>query len=167
MGTLKEIRRKTGLTQYDAAKLCGVSRRTYQTYESKDSPHVLLKMLEELGINEKTPPILNVRLIRNMASEIFAKYEEVRCAYLFGSYARNEATVKSDVDILVVAPTMGLKFYALAADLESALGKKVDLLSYRQIGDNEEFLARLLMEGIKIYGQNINPIKNRLYSKTY
>ena len=168
MNTLKEARKKAGLRQVDAADLCGVSRRTYQTYEEqgkKDDVEnstydFLLAKLEEIGINEYTPPILSIRFIKAKTSEIFAKYKEVRCAYLFGSYARNEATVQSDVDILVVAPSMGLKFYALAADLESALHKKVDLLSHRQLSDNEEFLARFLMEEIKIYGQSFNKTKN-------
>ena len=168
MNTLKEARKKAGLRQVDAAQICGVSRRTYQTYEEKGKTYNvdkstyddLLAKLEEMGINEYTPPILNVKFIKMKTSEIFANYKEVRCAYLFGSYSRNEATVQSDVDILIVAPTMGLKFYSLAADLESALHKKVDLLSHRQLEDNEEFLARFLTEGIKIYGQNFNEITN-------
>lgn len=154
--TLKKVRKKTGLTQIEAAKLIGVSRRTYQTYEEKGNINRvyddILTRLEEMGISEKGPALLNVKYIKMMTSPIFAKYEEVRCAFLFGSYARNEATVKSDVDILIVAPTMGLKLFALAADLEMVLGKQVDLLTHRQITDNEEFLARLLKEGIKIYG---------------
>ena len=152
MNELKQLRKQSQLTQVEAAKMCGVSRRTFQTYEEKGDINCtyddLVKMLQEMSNH---PPILPLRYIKEKASAIFAKYEDVRCAFLFGSYARQEATSKSDVDILIVAEPMGLNFYGLAADLEEALGKQVDLLSHRQITDNEDFLARLLTEGIKIY----------------
>ena len=157
METLKQVRKKTGLTQVQAARLVGVSRRTFQTYEEKGrlnkSYDKILNKLKELGLKDENPTILNVRYITNKASEIFAKYKEVWCAYLFGSYARGEATQKSDVDILIVSEAMGLKFYGLADELEKALGKSVDLLSHRQLNDNEGFLARFLQEGVKIYGR--------------
>ena len=148
------------MTQVQAAKLIGVSRRTYQTYEEKGSINdvydEILAKLKEMGITDTGPALLSIRYIRYASSAIFAKYKEVRCAFLFGSYARGEATPKSDVDILIVAPAMGLRFYGLAADLEKALGKPVDLLTHRQLDNNEEFLARVLDEGVKIYGRNLN-----------
>ncbi|MEZ4658027.1 MAG: nucleotidyltransferase family protein [Caldilineaceae bacterium] len=53
---------------------------------------------------------------------------------LFGSWARNEQTPQSDVDILVeVAPTIGLGFVTLAERLEEILGREVDLVSHRAI----------------------------------
>lgn len=165
MKSLKEVRKQAHLTQVDAAKLVGVSRRTYQTYEENDLMNdtydELLTKLKEMGITPNGPALLNVKYIKNKTSEIFANYPEVKCAYLYGSYARGEATVKSDVDLLIVSDTMGLKFYKLASDLEDALGKTVDLISHRQLDNNLDFLTRVLVEGVKIYGQNANPIKNR------
>ena len=79
---------------------------------------------------------------------------EVVCAYLYGSYARNEATSKSDIDILVVCHGMGLKFFEMAADLEESLNKKVDIQTHDQIGDNIDFLENILVDGIKIYRKN-------------
>lgn len=165
METLKEFRKRTGLTQEQAAKLCGVSRRTYQTYEEKgdigDTYSVILNALKEMGIDENgDPTILNLKTIKDKTSVIFAKYPEVRCAYLFGSYARGEATSKSDVDIVIVeSEIMGLKFYGLAAELEESLGKSIDLLNSEQLTNNEVFLARVLIEGVKIYGPNNYKIK--------
>ena len=156
METLREVRKKANLTQVGAAKLCGVSRRTYQTYEEKgpisDVYDVLLQSLKEGGFMGDEPALLSARYIKSIVAKIFAQYKEVRCAFLFGSYARDEATAKSDVDILIVAEPMGLEFYGLASDLEGNLGKSVDLLTHRQLLDNEEFLARVLKEAIKIYG---------------
>ena len=165
MNTLKQLRKQIGLNQIDAAKICGVSRRTYQEYEEKQTQNAtfdeILAKLKEMGIIGKGPALLNIRYIKQKTSEIFAKYPEVRCAYLFGSYARGEATIESDVDIVIVEnEVMGLKFYGLAAELEDKLGKEVDLHSHRELSDNDEFLARILTDGVKIYGPNLNKIKN-------
>ena len=169
MNTLKEARKKAGLRQVDAADLCGVSRRTYQTYEEqgkKDDAEnstydYLLAKLEEMGINEYTPPILSVRFIKKIANDIFAKHQEVKCAYLFGSYARNEATVKSDVDILVVAPDLdGFAFAGLHHELRMALHKDVDLVNHTTLMSSEKMLRDLLEQGVRIYGQRISCFKN-------
>ena len=157
MNEIRQLRKQTGLTQIEAAKELGISRRTLQTYEENDIDNEsnrrifdeLLKMLED---NMKHHPISIVE-IKNKCTEVFKKYPEVRCAYLYGSYARREANGHSDVDLLVVCPAMGLKFYRLAKDLEIALNKKVDLQTHRQIGDNQDFLENLLTEGVKIYEQ--------------
>jgi len=53
---------------------------------------------------------------------------------LFGSFARGEATEDSDVDVLVeVEPSIGLRFITLAEQLETLLGRQVDLVSRRAI----------------------------------
>ncbi|MBI4026056.1 MAG: nucleotidyltransferase family protein [Verrucomicrobia bacterium] len=56
---------------------------------------------------------------------------------LFGSYARNEQTAASDVDILVeVDPSIGMEFITLAEKLEEHLGLHVDLVSRRGVKPN-------------------------------
>lgn len=56
-------------------------------------------------------------------------------AWLFGSYARDEQTPESDVDILVVFDQESgkgvslLKHIGIALGLEDLLGKKVDLIT--------------------------------------
>ena len=53
-------------------------------------------------------------------------------AYLFGSFARNEAEPESDVDILVdldYSKHIGLGFVTMQAELEKILNKKIDLIS--------------------------------------
>lgn len=54
---------------------------------------------------------------------------------LFGSYVRGEQTDKSDIDILVEYPkgTTLFDVVDLQDKLEKALGKKVDLVSYKTI----------------------------------
>ena len=56
---------------------------------------------------------------------------------LFGSWAREEQTETSDVDILVeVDPSIGLGFVTLAERLESLLEQHVDLVSSRAVKPN-------------------------------
>lgn len=50
--------------------------------------------------------------------------------YLFGSYARGEATEESDIDLLVDAENIhGLEYFGLWDDLERALEKSLDLVT--------------------------------------
>ena len=150
---LRIRRKQLGMTQEEAARYCGVSRRTYQTYE--ETNHInetfdqIIQMLEDAEANY----ILNPKTIKERCKPIFEKYPEVECAYLYGSCARREATSKSDVDILVVCPPIGLRLYALVSDLEEALGKKVDLQTHRQMVGSPKIMANILREGVKIYGQ--------------
>jgi len=49
---------------------------------------------------------------------------------LFGSFARNEATEESDIDIVVsLTKPLGFAFFELAEYLEGKLGRKVDLIT--------------------------------------
>ena len=55
-------------------------------------------------------------------------------AYLFGSYARNEALNTSDIDVLVdldYSQFVGLEFVQMQLDLQDLLAQKVDLVSSR------------------------------------
>ena len=57
--------------------------------------------------------------------------QPVKKAWLFGSYARGEETKDSDVDILVqldYSQPIGMKYFGMICDLESKLGRKVDLV---------------------------------------
>ena len=106
-----------------------------------------------MGILDGSNYISNIKYIKQVCRELFEKkYPEIKCAYLFGSYARGEATGKSDIDIMVVCPPIGMKFYGIAAELEEQLHKQVDLHTHRQLAENEQLLERVLTEGIKIYG---------------
>jgi predicted nucleotidyltransferase len=55
---------------------------------------------------------------------------------LFGSYARDEQTEQSDIDIMVEFDgRIGSRFIDLANELEKSLGLKVDLVSKKGIKD--------------------------------
>lgn len=158
---MNEIRRKRKsleITQLQAANACGVSLRTYQTYEETGIINAtykeILKKLDEMGILDGSNFIASIRGIKLACRQLFPKeYPEIKCAYLYGSYARGEATGKSDIDILVVIDKpMGLKYFGIAEDLKEMLHKEVDIQSYEQLVNNAPMLKDILVEGIKIYG---------------
>ncbi len=62
----------------------------------------------------------------------YFKNKPVLKAYLFGSYVRGEASMQSDIDILVeldYSKRVGLEFIQMQLDLEDLLESKVDLIS--------------------------------------
>ena len=157
MNQLQQKRKELGITQIQAARACGVSRRTYQTYEETKTINStfkeLVKKLEEMGIMDGSNYSCSVQGIKYVCRKLFKeKYPEVQAAYLFGSYARGEANGHSDIDILVVCPPMGMKFYGMAAELEQELHKEVDVHTHRQLVNNAQFAEQVLIDGIKIYG---------------
>jgi len=77
--------------------------------------------------------------IRNSLSarkeQLFQKYP-IKSLAIFGSYARNEQSEHSDVDILVeFHDKIGIEFIDLAEELEKAVGLKVDLVSRKGVRD--------------------------------
>ena len=156
MNELRQKRKELGLTQIQAANACGVSRRTYQTYEETDNLNstydYILKKFKEMGILDGSNVLYSIRQIKNACKEVFSAYPEVTCAYLFGSYARGEATSESDIDIVVVCPAIGMRFYGISALLEERLHKVIDLHTHRQLIGNETLMTEVLKEGVKIYG---------------
>ena len=159
MNELRQKRKELGLTQIQAANVCGVSRRTYQTYEETDNQNStydeLLSKLNEMSILDGSNYIVSVRFIKYIVRKIFKEqYPEIQCAFLYGSYARGEATGKSDIDILVVLDKpMCIKYYGISDTLKNEFHKEVDIQSYEQLIDNPSMLKDILVEGIKIYSK--------------
>jgi hypothetical protein len=85
-------------------------------------------------LKTSTPSILSLDEIKRRLTPIFKKYQ-VRRAYLFGSYARGEATPESDVDIRVEKGDNDclcglLEESGMYLDLKDAVGREVDLLTH-------------------------------------
>ncbi len=84
-----------------------------------------------------------------------------KAVYLFGSYARGEATDESDIDLLIDTSGTSLKgLFALGAvycDLEDALQKKIDLLTLSaleqraQLPSDITFRETVERERVKLY----------------
>jgi predicted nucleotidyltransferase len=68
-----------------------------------------------------------------LGRELRARAPDLVAAYLFGSVARGEARPDSDVDIALLyvkapSPSFDEQPFALTADLESLLGRSVDIV---------------------------------------
>ena len=76
-------------------------------------------------------------LLSQNKSDLQNKFKVRRMA-LFGSYARGDQRLDSDVDILVdIDPSVGLEFVTLAEQIEQLLGLPVELVSRRAIKPNK------------------------------
>jgi uncharacterized protein len=97
--------------------------------------------------------MLTTEQIKQTVSEYF-KDKPVKKVYLFGSYARGEATEDSDVDLLVdLKENAGITYFTLGgylADMQDAFRRKVDLVPddsvYQHIRKNIEKDRILLFE---------------------
>jgi predicted nucleotidyltransferase len=75
---------------------------------------------------------MNLSVQDRLLLQRFFAGKPVKRAYLFGSYARDEADKNSDIDILVeldFSAHIGLGFIQMKFDLEELLRRKVDLVS--------------------------------------
>jgi len=75
---------------------------------------------------------MNLSAQDRLSLQRFFAGKPVKRAYLFGSYARDEADKNSDIDILVeldFSVHIGLGFIQMKFDLEELLRRKVDLVS--------------------------------------
>jgi predicted nucleotidyltransferase len=74
-----------------------------------------------------------LQILRQHKPELQRKYPISRLG-VFGSYARGEATEKSDIDIAVeLNGPMGLNFVAMADEIEELFGIKTDVVPKRSI----------------------------------
>ena len=74
--------------------------------------------------------------------------------FLFGSYPRGEATEQSDIDLRVDLGDMlrGLDVAGFYADMEDALGRRVGIMTTRQLP--KKFLQSIRSEEVQVYGHS-------------
>jgi hypothetical protein len=109
-----------------------------QVFELSISRMEVMPMCYTLNeIKEKTVPIAQSYGIQSLG--------------VFGSYARNEATDESDIDICVEKVSLRslLQYFAFVQELEKNLGCHVDVIT-TEIEDTE-FLNRVLAERVLLY----------------
>ena len=90
--------------------------------------------------------------IKAIAAPIAEKYG-IQALYLFGSYARGEATGESDLDFRVDRGqvTDALAMGGLYVDLEDSFDKELDVLTTQML--SPEFLGRIQGEEILLYAK--------------
>lgn len=94
--------------------------------------------------------MLTIPVIQQKISPI-CKHYGVERAYLFGSYARNDAKEMSDVDLHIEPGAIQDLFTlsGLRLDIMEALGTEVDLIS--ELPESETFRKNLKRDEVLIY----------------
>ena len=119
--------------------------------------------IEAIALAEKrigyqfAEPITKAEIIKTI-KEYFRNQKTVRKAWLFGSYAREDHDIDSDIDILVHVPDKkSFTLFDLAEikyQLEKLIPAKVDVVMQGAI--NPEILKRITPELILIYERSKN-----------
>lgn len=73
---------------------------------------------------------MDIKLLNKLSS--YMQSQPIEKAWIFGSYAREEQTAESDIDIMVkFIPNIKIgliKYFEIKSDLENISGKEVDLI---------------------------------------
>lgn len=100
--------------------------------------------------------IYNIEDIKEIVKPIFDEYK-VNHVLLFGSYARNEASLISDIDLCIIDPKIkSLKLFSLKGDLQKALSKDIDIFQISSIETDSPIYKNIFSDGITIYDSKYN-----------
>ncbi len=95
-----------------------------------------------------------IQALRQHKPDLLRKYP-ISGLGVFGSYARGEATEKSDIDIAVdINGPMGLNFIAMADEIEGFFGIKADVVPKRSIKPN--YLAFVEKDIVYVQGCSLH-----------
>ena len=102
--------------------------------------------------------VYTIEQLKEKIAPIALKYR-LPLVYVFGSYARGEATDSSDVDVLVDIKGSVVKGWVIGGlynDLCESIGKEVDLLTTGALEQEKHrtpwFIDKVRKDMVKIYG---------------
>ena len=116
--------------------------------------------------NIENNKIYSIQEIKKMINKILKKYN-IDKAYIFGSYARGEATESSDIDIMIKKGNLTtlLELSKMAIEIEEKFKKNVDIVTEESYTDDikhvqipsiirakEIFYNEVCKERVLIYG---------------
>ena len=89
--------------------------------------------------------------IENTIKALLVRYN-AEYALLFGSYARGEETLNSDIDVVVFGGDNFKKsnILAFAEELREMLGTDADVFEISEVNKGTPFYDNLMKEGVKI-----------------
>jgi len=128
---LREIIKVTGapgqsvqreLSKLESIGLLARQNEGNRTYYQANSNHLIFPelkniMFKTIGFGEilKTP---------------LANEREIELAFIYGSYAENTETVKSDIDLFIIGSVSGRKLHSLLRKLANSYGRKINPALY-------------------------------------
>ena len=95
--------------------------------------------------------VLTITDIQRIIKPLAQKYHICE-VYIFGSYARNEATVDSDIDFLIFG---GKNFkltsvFAFAEELRMIIQKQIDVFEINEVNKDSLFYETIMKERVKV-----------------
>lgn len=138
------------------------NKETYKSFlirVRKDNKVIMDKLESERNVNnyilklidnDVNPGVLTIKQIKEKVLPIAKKYN-IYEVYLFGSYARGEATNKSDVDIYCESGDVKSfdDAFDFEGELKNALNKDVDVIYFSDL-INDFFRQQLDIDKIKL-----------------
>lgn len=102
-------------------------------------------------MNEKIYTIEEIEQILKQLLKDMPVYSVV----LFGSYAKNMATAKSDIDLVIDTKEslMGFKLYSLITKIEETFNKQVDGFEKSEIIENSRIAEEIKETGVVVYAK--------------
>lgn len=96
--------------------------------------------------------IYSIDELKNILEKILSRFQ-VKKAILFGSYAKNTPTEKSDIDLVIDSEgkLLNINFYGLLEDLVQGLQKNIDLFEISEIQKNSRIYNDIKNEGVIVY----------------
>lgn len=103
------------------------------------------------GDDTMSEGILTLNDIKRIVKPLVLKYH-ISEVYIFGSYARNEATSASDIDFLVFGgsdfkPT---SIFAFAEELRMLINKEIDVFEINEVNKGSAFYDTIMKEKVKV-----------------
>ena len=140
---IRKLRKTRRMTQSQLGRLCGMSKSQISRMENGTlgSPETISRVLNALDYEVKLVIVdrrNNLSLIKREAIlDTLKQYKEqnsqkygITKLGLFGSYAREEQTPSSDIDICVsIEPPSLFKLGGIHSDLKELFNKEIDLVS--------------------------------------
>ena len=105
---------------------------------------------------------MRIYTIKEIADKVspVAKSYGIEKVYVFGSYARGEATESSDIDFYVeFSEPLGLRFCSFYSEIEECMEKRVDIITKDALfnpvtmKNNQLLIERILNERKCVYEQ--------------
>lgn len=96
--------------------------------------------------------VYTIEEIKKILAEILNDFA-VKKAILFGSYAKNLQTKKSDIDLVIDSEgkLLNINFYGLLEEIVEKMNKKIDLFEISEIKKGTPIYEAIEKEGIVVY----------------
>lgn len=115
----------------------------------------MIQYLQWRYINmEYSTKIYTFNEIKKSVSSLIEKdYPEIEEVVLFGSYARNEATAISDIDILISKPEQikPMIMWSFVGMLKNNLNKPIEIFRLKSIDKKSDFFQNIKKDGKILY----------------